>query len=177
MIIALASKSKVKSEAARLAFSRIFSLNREGLKIISTDFESKRKQPIGEKQTIRQAKKRALVAKKLFRQSDYWLGIEGGIILNDKQYFAQTWVVILSRNGKKSIAGGPLLPLPKLASFNLKNRQESLSKVIEKIEQKYSLKSKGGTSGRLTSGFITRIEDIYITLIYALVKFTHPDLY
>jgi len=172
--IIVASKNPVKVQAALKGFQEMFPEEEflvEGHSVPSGVSD----QPLGNEETFTGALNRVQTVKKLIPEADYWIGIEGGNIIEENGMEVMAWIVILSKNqmGKARTAGFFLPP-----------------KVIELIHQGYELghaddlifgvensKQTGGSSGLLTNGVMDRLRFYIPAVILALIPFLRPELY
>ncbi|MCR9066363.1 MAG: inosine/xanthosine triphosphatase [Cytophagales bacterium] len=174
MQIIVASKNPVKIEAASKGFQLQFpdsTIQVKGLSVPSGVPD----QPIGSDETYQGALNRVMNAKKEFPQADYWIGIEGGNILHDKEMEAMAWVVVASKEktGKARTAG---FFLPKKI-VDLINSGMELGHADEQVFGIQNSKQKMGSSGLLTDNLIDRAELYLPAVIFALVPFKKPDLF
>ncbi|RME92598.1 MAG: non-canonical purine NTP phosphatase [Bacteroidetes bacterium] len=170
----IASQNPVKIAAAKSGFEEMFPdqvFTAKGVSVPS----GVSAQPLGDEETYQGAWNRVQGARKLHPEADYWVGIEGGNIINAHGMEVMAWVLIQSadRLGKARTAGFYLPP-----------------RVIELIEQGYELghaddlvfgvansKQTGGSSGLLTNGVMDRHRFYVGAVVLALIPFLKPDLY
>jgi len=172
--VIVASKNPVKVEAALTGFQRAF--NGHEIQCTGISVESGvSDQPMSDEETIRGAINRAENAKCAEPQSDYWIGIEGGIAERKGALMAFAWIVVLhkEKTGKAKTAAFFLPP-----------------KVCELVKQGYELgvaddmvfgesnsKQKGGAIGLLTRNIIDR-KGLYVdAVVMALIPFLRKELY
>ncbi|WP_020536734.1 inosine/xanthosine triphosphatase [Lewinella cohaerens] len=172
--IIVASKNPVKVDSALAGFQEMFpdqSFTAEGISVPSGVSD----QPLGDEETYQGAWNRVQAAKAALSDADFWIGIEGGNIIKDKEMEVMAWVVVLSKTqlGKARTAGFYLPP-----------------KVIELVNQGYELghaddlifgvsnsKQTGGSSGLLTDGVMNRKRFYVPAVILALIPFLKVELY
>lgn len=170
----VASKNPVKIESALVGFQEMFpkqAFAAEGISVPSGVSD----QPLGDEETYQGAWNRVQAAKAAIPSADYWIGIEGGNIIKEKEMEVMAWVIIQSQQqfGKARTAGFYLPP-----------------KVIELVNQGYELghaddlvfgvansKQTGGSSGLLTDGVMNRKRFYVPAVILALIPFLKPELY
>jgi len=132
-------------------------------------------QPMSCDETLLGATNRANALKEL-ADSDYYVGIEGGIEIIDGTYFANAWIVIFDRNGKvaRGRSGSFALP-PKVQS--LVESGIELGHANDQVFDKTNSKQSGGAVGSLTGGVISRQVLYEHAMALALVAFKQTDLY
>ena len=114
MIIALGSTSVDKKKVLAEVFRKEFKIKP---KIIGVEVDSGiTDQPLDEKSTIKGAVNRAKEALKKLPESDFGIGLEGGLSLIDNRYFLVCAAVIVDRENKKYIGVSSKLCLPKKVS-------------------------------------------------------------
>src|SRR5688572_21158999 len=99
MKIIVASKNPVKINAAKRGFEAMF---------IDTVFDVEghpapsgvSDQPMTDAETLQGAMNRAMAAKELRPDSDYWVGIEGGVHETDHGLAERAWIVVCSADGR-----------------------------------------------------------------------------
>ena len=175
MKIIVCSMNPVKISAAKAAFQTYFS----NLEIKPLDLSSNLsviKQPMSSKETLNAAIKRVEVAQKI-ETADYYISMEGGIDLDQYGCFLTWYVCIGNNKGKKSIAGGGRMPLPKTIFRELQeNKKMELGDIMDRITQEKNIKQKGGSTAIFTGNHIMR-EDVFVReSIMALIPFT-SDIY
>lgn len=176
MKILVGSKNPVKIESVREAFSCYFN----SIEVSGLEVDSKvSAQPINH-ETFIGAKNRAdelvALAQKENLSTDYFVGIEGGIIEEHNRWFAFGCICIMNNQGETGFGTSSLFPLPSIIVTELLNGKE-LGEVIDKIANDENTKQKGGAIGYLTNGVVTRKELYKQGIISALVPFLHPSLY
>ncbi|WP_341227488.1 inosine/xanthosine triphosphatase [uncultured Arcticibacterium sp.] len=174
MKVIVASKNPVKISAARKGFELNFpgvNINFEGVSVPSGVPD----QPMGSQETYDGAYNRAVAARKLQPDADYWVGLEGGNIAHGEEMEVMAWIVILSKDklGKGRTAG---FFLPQ-KTIELVKQGYELGKADELVHGIQNSKQKMGSSGILTDNLIDR-ETFYVpAVIFALIPFKKVDLY
>lgn len=173
--VIVASTNPVKIEATRLGFTKMFpddEFEFEGISVPSGVSD----QPMTEEETLRGAKNRAENAKKEKPDSDYWVGIEGGLeeINGEMETFA--WMYMISKSGQigKGRTGSFFLP-EKVAK--LVREGEELGIADDKVFGRTNSKQSNGSVGILTHDVITRTSYYEPALVFTLIPFKNPDLY
>jgi inosine/xanthosine triphosphatase len=171
MKILVCSTNPVKIKAAEEAFYSYF----KHLELISLDlnqFSGVYKQPMTAKETLESAVNRIEIAQKM-EEADYYVSLEGGLMEDDFGTFLTWFVCVSNREGKKSIAGGGRMSLPRAIYKEIKeNAEEELGDVIDRLAGETNTKRKGGATALFTGERIQRKEVFKRDIIIALVPFT-----
>jgi len=122
MIIALGSTSVDKKKVLAEVFRKEFKIKP---KIIGVEVDSGiTDQPLDEKSTIKGAVNRAKEALKKLPESDFGIGLEGGLSLIDNRYFLVCAAVIVDRENRKYIGVSSKLCLPKKVSEEIRKGKQ-----------------------------------------------------
>ena len=176
MKILVGSKNPVKLKAVEEAFSLYFNnIEVVGIKVNSNVPD----QPINE-ETYIGAENRAFELKKLNDEqkmnSDFFVGIEGGIQQTYTRWFAYGCMCVIDKRGNKSFGTSAHFELPQIVVKELLQRKE-LGHVMDEIMNEENTKQRGGAIEYFTNGKMNR-KELYIPgLISALVPFQHENLY
>jgi inosine/xanthosine triphosphatase len=172
--VIIASESPVKIEAVSIGFKKTFQGIDFSFKTVSVP-SNVSDQPNSDEETLKGAENRCFNAFNMEKNSDFWIGIEGGIQKSDTETEAFAWVYIMSKNnyGKS-----------KTATFFLPDKiRKLLDKGIELGEADDIIfglkdsKKQNGAVGILTSNNITRTQYYADAVILALIPFINPELY
>ncbi len=172
MLIAIGSTNPCKIAAVKNVFSKIWPQTKfKALKIDSTVGP----QPMGEEKIIKGAVNRA---KKAIAQTeaDFGVGIEGGVRKIKNSLFTTAWCAIVNQEGKISLGGGLIMPLPKSVSQEILTGRE-LGEVMDGITGTKDVKKKMGATGVFTKNLVDRTKAYEHIASFALVKFLHPKIY
>ena len=174
MKIVVASRNPVKIGATEQAFATLFP--GATLEMLSADVDSGvSDQPKSDEETRVGSRNRAMAASDALPESDYWVGLEGGVEVIDEQLMAFAWMAIRGTDGRVGEARSATLPLPP-AVKDLVDSGMELGDANDKVFSTINSKQGGGAYGLLTNGLYTR-ESIYMqTLIIALTPFVN-ELY
>jgi inosine/xanthosine triphosphatase len=174
MKVVIASRNPAKIRAVDEAFALQFS--KKAIEFISVNVESGvRDQPLSDEETRHGARNRAHNAYKLQPDSDFWVGLEGGIETIDGQLMAFAWMAVLGPGQRIGEARTVTLPLPPAVKA-LVDQGLELGDANDRVFSTVNSKHKGGAFGLLTRGIYTR-EGVYTeALIIALVPFVN-ELY
>ena len=170
----VASRNPVKIQAALQGFQEMFpeqDFLAEGVSVPSGVSD----QPIGDEETYQGAWNRVQAVQAQRPEADYWIGIEGGNIVQGEEMEVMAWVVVLSKDGfGKARTAGFYLP-PKVVQL-VKDGYE-LGHADDIIFGVNNSKQTGGSSGLLTDGVMDRLRFYVPAVILALIPFLKPDLY
>ncbi len=171
----IASSNPVKAKATLAGFSRMFPAERFCIQQINTSLTLP-SQPATDEETLACAEKRARNACELAPESDYWVGIEGGIADWSIGMGAFAWVVILDRDGRIGRGRTGEFFLPESIAALVRQGIE-LGEADDRVFSRNNSKQGSGAIGLLTGDVIDR-EGLYIpAVIFALVPFRNPELY
>ena len=172
--ITVASKNPVKLQAARIAFARMFArddFDVDGVSVPSGVAD----QPMSRAETMAGARTRAENARAARRESDFWLGIEGGIEDTPLGMTCFAWVVVLDRDGRIGRGQTALFFLPVEVAELVRGGME-LGHADDVVFDRDNSKQANGAIGLLTDDLVDR-EAYYVhALIMALVPFKNPEL-
>lgn len=174
--IIVASKNPVKIKAALQGFQEMFpneDFMAEGIPIPSGVND----QPMGDEETFIGAMNRARGAQKAQPVADFWVGIEGGNILQkDNEMETMAWVVVFNRQGQmgKARSAGFFLP-PRIVELVLQGYE--LGHADDIVFGVENSKQTTGSTGLLTDNVMNRMRFYLPTVILALIPFKKPALY
>lgn len=173
--IILASENPVKAQAVSKGFQKMFPFETFRVETVSAPSEV-RAQPLSSQETLSGAENRALNAKRIRPDADFWVGIEGGVEEeNNGEMAAFAWVVILGESAiGKGKTGTFFLP-PKVAQLIRQGKE--LGEADDIVFNRINSKQANGAIGLLTDNVIDRAALYEHAVIMALVPFKNPDLY
>lgn len=172
--VIVASKNPVKIQATENAFRKLFP---------NTQFEltgaaapsGVSDQPMSSIETLIGAKNRVNYLREKWPGADYWVGIEGGIDVQEKEMAAFAWIVIESKDfSGKSRTGSFYLP-EKVA--RLVRDGIELGIANDMLFDKHNSKQNSGAIGLLTDDLIDRTGLYEHGVVLALVGFKNKALY
>jgi inosine/xanthosine triphosphatase len=174
LLVLVGSKNPVKIAATEEAFTRSFnrSFLVEGINASSDVSE----QPRGDQETLLGAKNRASNSRIVFPEADFWLGVEGGLDVDEHGMFAFAWIYILDKQGRSSQTKTGIFYLPE-AVVTLVNEGMELGKADDLVFDRENSKHQGGSVGILTHGIVERNEYYRQAIILALIPFLNEKLY
>ena len=174
MKIIIASKNPVKIQSTLQAFRAMFpaqDFEIEGISVPSGVAD----QPMSDQETWQGAINRVEKVKEIAPNADYWVGIEGGIILHGQEMETFAWIIIYSQTLKgKARTCGFFLP-PKVAE--LVNQGYELGDADDMVFGASNSKQTSGASGLLTGNVINRTKLYQPAIVLALIPFKNEALY
>jgi|SRR5690606_12483890 len=174
LLVLVGSKNPVKIAATEDAFTRAFnkSFLVEGINASSGVSE----QPKSDQETLLGARNRAHNSQVVFPEANYWVGIEGGLDVDEQGMFAFAWIFILDKKGRTSQSKTGTFYLPK-AVVDLVNEGMELGKADDLVFARENSKHQGGSVGILTHGIVERNEYYRQAIILALIPFLNEELF
>ncbi|MCY4071023.1 MAG: inosine/xanthosine triphosphatase [Chloroflexi bacterium] len=172
--ITVASKNPVKLNATRAAFGRMFA--RDDYDVVGVSVPSGvADQPMSRGETMAGALARAENARAARRESDFWVGIEGGIEDSPLGMTCFAWVVVLDRSARIGRGQTAVFFLPEEVARLVRGGME-LGHADDVVFKRDNSKQANGAIGLLTDDVVDR-EAYYVhALIMALVPFKNPEL-
>ena len=131
--------------------------------------------PMSDKECLTGARNRAKLALEK-NNSDFGVGLEGGVNKEDAGLMLLGWVVIVHRDGRESVSCTSKIPLPKMLADRVLAGEE-LGPVMDDVLNATGTAKKGGASGALTAGLVMRQEKFEMAVAYALAPFVAPQFY
>lgn len=172
--ITVASQNPVKLRAALSAFQQIFPQQTFAVSGIAVP-SGVPDQPLSIAETMQGAHNRAENARAAQPESDFWVGIEGGIDDRPEGMTCFARVHILSRAGKVGIGQTAVFYLPREVAELVRAGME-LGHADDQVFQRDNSKQANGAIGILTDDVVDR-ETYYVhAVIMALVPFKNPKL-
>lgn len=173
--VVVASANPVKISAAREGFALVFpgaDFTFSGMSVPSDVSD----QPIGSDQTLEGALNRVSNLRMQQNNADYYVGMEGGIRKEGKDWFAFAWITVESKDGLKGKAQTGLFMLPPPV-VKLLGEGYELGHADDIIFGTSNSKQKSGAVGILTNNLIDRANYYIHAMILALIPFKKPELY
>ncbi len=170
--ITVASQNPVKINAALAGFQRMFPRRRfsgSGISVPSGVSE----QPMTRGETMQGARNRAVGARQSRPESDFWIGIEGGI--QDTDWGMQCFACVLALGSDGRIGRGQtaIFYLPREVAELVRGGME-LGHADDRVFQRDNSKQANGAIGLLTDDAIDRQSYYAHAVIMALVPFKNP---
>ena len=172
--ITVASQNPVKIRAARAAFALMFAgaaFDVAGLSVPSGVAD----QPRSSAETLAGAQTRAENARAASQDSDFWVGIEGGVEDGPLGMACFAWAVVLSHSERIGRGQTALFFLPEEVARLVRGGME-LGHADDAVFQRDNSKQANGAIGLLTDDVVDRQAYYPHALIMALTPFKNPDL-
>ena len=175
--IIVGSQNPVKLEAVSIAFASFFPEVTFDVQPVDVP-SGVSPQPMSDAETLLGATNRAMAARELEPEADYWLGIEGGLHPSPGEgnlYLSFSWVVALSKTqiGRGRSAS---YELPK-AICDLIRQGMELGDADDLVFGVFGSKRDSGGVGLLTDGRVTRSQFYSEAVKLALIPFINTDLF
>ncbi|MFW9778145.1 MAG: DUF84 family protein [Candidatus Heimdallarchaeota archaeon] len=179
--VLVTSRNPVKVHATYQAFKQFF----PDLVVDATDFQSSdsdrnsiKIQPIGEKETYVNSRKRIRDSQVKTPDYDFFVGVEGGIAETPN---GQARIIIYTSVGSAThieTIRGCEIPLPRPWYDELiSGKAKELGDVVTEASGIPNIKQKQGAIGFLTSSALTRAAVIEHSIICALIPFLNPEYF
>jgi len=172
--VIVASKNPVKLEAVKIGFEKMFSKTAfefEGISVTSGVND----QPLTNEETLQGAIKRSENAFSKITDADFWVGVEGGIEVNNSDMSVFAWIVVKSNKmqGKGRTAE---FFLPQKV-VELISEGKELGEADDIVFGRKNSKQKAGAVGILTDNIIDRAKLYSEAVIMALIPFKNLEIY
>lgn len=172
--VVIASSNPVKVRAVLEGFKSIFP--EQEFVHIGLKFDSPvSAQPMDDEETLQGARKRAMIAREMAEDADFWVGVEGGIHEDRHGMLAYAWVVALDRE-KMGMGRSAAFYLPPQIAELVRQGKE-LGEADDIVFNRTNSKQENGAIGLLTNNVIDRQKLYEPAVIMALVPFKNPELY
>lgn len=132
-------------------------------------------QPVGREETIAGALNRAKGAMEISPDSDFFVGLEGGVEILDGKLAAYAWVIVISRSGVIGKGEAGVFFLPESVSRLVESGTE-LGTACDLVFGVQNSKHTTGTVGILTQSLIDRTEYYKQAVILALIPHMNPSM-
>ncbi len=174
MKIVIGSTNPVKIEAVRLAFEKVWPEKTWGVTGVNVP-SGVSVQPMSDAESIVGARNRAKSAQNKL-DTDYGVGIEGGIEKIGEHWFDCGWIVVIDKNGQEGIGSSLRLMVPPSMVQSIQAGKE-LGDVIDEVFGRKNARQAEGHFGLMTKGAVTRTSGYVDGIIAALSRFIHPQLF
>ena len=173
MIVAVGSQNPVKLESARLAFTILWP--NIMWEVIGCPIDSTVPvQPMSDEQARQGARTRARSAIE-YMDSDYGVGLEGGLQEIEGCWFDSGWVVVLDKTGKEGIGSTIRMRVPPRLMRLVMDGKE-LGDACDQIFGLDNTKRGIGFFGLMTANMVNRTGTFRDAVLAALTPFLHPEL-
>ncbi len=174
MKVAVGSKNPIKIEAVLEAFIAVWPTTSWEIMGVEVD-SGVTDQPMTNTESIRGARNRANAVMKQ-TESDYAVGLEGGIFKQGSAYFTCGWMVVINKKKQEGIGATVAIRLaPKTMDYILAGKE--LGDADDMLFGKTNSKQAEGHYGLMTNNIITRKQVYKDAVIVALTRFLHPELF
>lgn len=174
MKVAIGSTNPVKIQAVKSAFKKVWP--KINFKFIPIDVSSEvSKQPMSDLESIKGAINRARRSLKI-SNSDFGVGLEGGLQKIGKYWFDSGWVFVVHKNGTEGIGSSIKIHTPEKMMRMIRKGME-LGSVDDILFKTKNSKRKKGHFGHMTKNHITRVIGYEHGVISALARFINPQLF
>ena len=173
--IIVGSKNPVKIASALAGFESMFpdrSFTTAGFAVESGVSD----QPMSSEETLQGAVNRVSQLPALAPESQFFVGMEGGIEIIDDRWFASAWMVVLDHQGRRSQSKSALFALPPKVKQLVESGLE-LGLANDQVFAEKNSKHAGGAIGSLTAGKITRHALYEHAMVAALIPFKNTELF
>lgn len=172
MKIVVGSKNPVKIKAVKRAFRKVFPDKKLEFEAIDVP-SGVSSQPIGDKNTLKGARNRAVNASKKVK-ADFYVGLEGGV--GKEMNAERAWMFVVDKNGKEGYASTGTFPIPQEITKLMKKGKE-LGEATDIVFRHNNSKQGLGAVGLLTKGVVDREKYYTQAIILALIPFVNKNLY
>ncbi len=173
MKVVVASKNPVKMNAAKTGFEACF---QKEIELIGIHVESGvSDQPKSDEESLQGATNRTQDAIQFLKESDYYVGIEGGIHSDSDGLMAFAWIVVSDGTRYAKARTGSFYLPPEVA--RLIDEGLELGEADDRVFKQHNSKQKNGAVGLLTKNLITRETLYHQAMILALIPFQNASIY
>lgn len=174
MKVAIGTKNPVKIQAVEEAFTKVWPDKK--FEYIGVDVTSGvPDQPMSDGESIMGATNRAQAALEKLN-SDFGVGLEGGLQLIGDKWFDCGWIVVLDSKGHKGVGSSIKMEVPP-KMMKLIQEGKELGKVVDILFHVENSKQTNGHFGLMTGKTITRKEGYRDGVIAALAAFINQQVF
>ena len=174
MRVVIGSKNPVKIAAAQAAFEAAFpdeTIDVQGVAVPSGVAD----QPFSDEETYLGAYNRSQAARLQMPSADFWVGIEGGVMLHGGEMSAFAWVAVTDGRLRGKARSATFFLPPEVA--RLVRAGKELGEADDIVFGRTNSKQKEGAVGLLTHGIITRQHLYFQPVVLALIPFLNRPMY
>lgn len=165
----------MKIESTRRGFEEVFNDVSEFEFIGKSVSSGVGEQPMTSDETLLGAHNRAKNLKSQYQDGEYYVGLEGGIRIDNEEMEAFAWIVIYSKQMTGKAQTSTFQLPPKIV--HLINQGVELGHADDMVFQRRNSKQGNGAVGILTNNVIDRVEYYRHAVILALIPFINSELY
>lgn len=173
IIVAVGSTNKTKIEPVKDIFSHHF--KKVLVKGVSVE-SGVNDQPMSDDEMYQGALNRARNALKKIKESDFGVGIEGGVHEYSYGWFERSIVVIIDKKGNIGVGSSGGLKLPEKVMKRIQ-KGENLEQAVDGLFGTKKIGQSIGMFGIMTKGIVTRAEGVKHGVAFAIARFLHTDIY
>lgn len=134
-------------------------------------------QPIGDEETQRGARQRAVQVLLGNPEADLAVGVEGGVVLEPSGAMRTcAWAVARDRAGTEGMGGSLSIPLPDIVAARIRSGEE-LGDAMDGVAQAVGTKFGRGAVGILTGGLVDRQRAYEPLVTYALAPWLAEEYF
>jgi inosine/xanthosine triphosphatase len=171
MLVAIGSRNPVKLKATEIAFTRFWP-DVEWVFQGHDEPSGVSDQPMSDEEALRGAQNRARQAI-VALNSDFGVGLEGGLQCIGGHWFNSGWVAVRHRTGIEGVGSTLRILVPDCLMAHVRMGRE-LGAVCDVVFQKEGSKRGQGYFGLMTNGLITRTAAFSDAIVAALSVFARP---
>ena len=166
--VTIGSTNPTKLEAVKQAFRIIWPDQKFEFETFN-GVSGVNEQPLHEEESITGARNRARQVI-IETDTDFAVGIEGGMYKVDDKWFVSDWAIVLDQTGKEGIGGTPRYHVPDHIRTHITSDHD-LSAVLEDKLGAINIGKLDGYAGMMTGNHITRTTSNRDAVIIALAPF------
>lgn len=153
MIVTIGTTNKMKVMAVKKIL-RKFS-NKDNIEIVTQQSKSLVSETPWGEETFIGARNRAINAKSELQASDYYVGLESGLVERYKGVYEEAWCCVISKEAKEFYGYSSGLRIPEYVLKKMDALKLPHYKIMELIQKEDKLK-KGDTWGNYSANLISR---------------------
>ncbi|AFH42896.1 inosine/xanthosine triphosphatase [Fervidicoccus fontis] len=175
VFVCIGTKNVSKITGIERAFSSFY----EEVQLLAIDLSYKLPpQPIGIKEIMSGAEKRAKEAIKSSEMCEFGVGVEAGLIKIEESYYDIQASFVINKDGRGYFGFSPSFIIPKSFSEGIITKKyRELEEVTDAYFNTENVGEKGGVIKLLTKGRVTREDLTYYAVMMSLIPFQNSNLY
>ncbi|MFN7947266.1 MAG: inosine/xanthosine triphosphatase [Blastocatellia bacterium] len=134
-------------------------------------------QPLSDHEMFIGALNRARQALEQIGGANYGVGIEGGVLDTEDGMWAYAWAVVTDREGHIGKGQTGRFLLPEGVARLIRDEGLELGEADDRYFGRSNSKQQEGAIGILSDGRITRLQLYQSAVVFALLRFVHPEYY